>query len=136
LKNKELRSAIFCAWDDRARSLAELKDLLRNITIVGLRFFSVKAVRHTAGDSFCGRLWKSGEFPASSYFKAAHRWCPERDRRALADDLSGTSNMQLEVLIGTQNQPAARVVPAGWRLRLGCLPFWVFQAGLSCCFTS
>jgi len=60
LNNKELRRAIFCAWNDRARSLAEVKDLSRNITIVGLRFFSVKVVRHTAGDSFCGRLWKTG----------------------------------------------------------------------------
>lgn len=51
---------IFCAWDDRARSLAELIDLLRNTTIVGLLFSSVKVVRHVAGDSVCGRLWKTG----------------------------------------------------------------------------
>jgi hypothetical protein len=60
LRNEELWRAISCAWSDRARSLAEVKDLSRNITILGLRFFSVKVVRHTAGDSFCGRLWKTG----------------------------------------------------------------------------
>jgi hypothetical protein len=60
LNNKELRRAIFCAWNDRVRSLAEVKDLSRNITIVGLRFFSVKVVRHNEWHFFCGRLWKSG----------------------------------------------------------------------------